>query len=61
MGFIVILWKIREKRDAVEGLINFGSEGKRDAELKKRVGEMEKLQVFIVIFFLLFIRSNIVN
>jgi len=58
LGFIFLIWKIWQKRDELKGASEFGSRKKNSPELKKKVGEMERLQVFFIIFLLLFIPSS---
>ncbi len=61
-GLIYFIWKIWQKKDQLQGLADFGSKKKTIPELKKRIGEMERLQVFIIIFLLLFVPvSNLVS
>lgn len=62
LSLVFVLWKIWQKNDEVKGLVEFGSKKKSGLEMKKKVGEMKKLQVYFVIVLLLFIPlTNVVS
>jgi len=54
VGLIFLVWKIWQKKDELQGISDFGSKKKNAPELKKKIGEMERLQVFLIIFILIF-------
>ncbi len=49
-----LVWKIWQKQKSIQGIIDFGSRRKSGSEMQDRVSEMKKLQVYLVIFLLLF-------
>ncbi len=62
LGLIFLVWKMWQKKKTLQGISDFGSRKKSFPEIKKRKGEMERLQVFLIIFILLFIPvSNFVS
>ncbi len=62
LGLLYLIWKIWDKRKVIKGYIGFGRREKNDPLFGKKVGEMERLQVLIIIFLLLFVPvSNLVS
>ncbi len=58
LGFIFLVWKLWQKKDTLKGISDFGSKEKSIPDVKKGIGEMERIQVFIIIFILLFIPAS---
>lgn len=58
VGLFFLIYKIWQKRKTIKGATEFGSVGKSAPELKKKVGEMKKLQISLVILLLLFLPLN---